>query len=308
MNHFTNIWQEDSPLVLDSAMGTELDRRGVCIDLPLWSARAIREAPQVILKIHEDNILAGADVITANTFRTDARSFRKAGLTSADARQATLKAVDLARQAIRSACVQHTVSIAGSMSPLEDCYHPERYPDDETALQEHRQKARWLAEAGVDLILIETMNSLREAGAATTAALETGLPVITSFILNRAGKIFNGDDPFDTFRTVQSSGIIGLGMNCTHHSIVSTLLESYFQQFDLPLIVYVNSGIFHPDTGWEDDPGFSAETYEDIAADWYRRGVRMVGGCCGTTPEHIRAVRRAKAKARCEGESHRTRG
>ena len=194
------------------------------------------------------------------------------------------------------------------MSPLEDCYHPERCPDDETVLQEHRQKASWLAEARVDLILIETMNSSREAAAATQASLETGLPVITSFILNRAGKVFNGDDPFESFRYLQTKAIVGLGLNCTHHMIVSPLLESYFQQFDLPLTVYVNSGIFHPDTGWEDDSGFSADVYESIAANWYQQGVRMIGGCCGTTPDHIRAVRRAKAKVQCEGESHRTRG
>jgi len=156
--------------------------------------------------------------------------------------------------------------------------------------------------------LIETMNSLREAELATQAALETGLPTITSLILNRAGNIFNGDDLFESLRSLQIKGVIGLGVNCTHHTIVSPLLDEYFVRFELPLTVYVNSGIFHPDTGWEDDSGFNPDAYERIAAHWYRQGVRMIGGCCGTTPDHIRSVRRAIAKVQCEGESHWTRG
>src|SRR5512147_2343807 len=86
-------------VILDGAMGTELDRRGVATPLPLWSARALLDAPEVVLAIHEDYIRAGADVVTTNTFRTTARTLRRAGLEPDEGERLTRLAVELARDA-----------------------------------------------------------------------------------------------------------------------------------------------------------------------------------------------------------------
>ncbi len=109
-------------LLLDGATGTELDRRGVDISLPLWSARAIIDAPQAVQDIHSEYLAAGADAITANTFRTHRRSLAKAGLGD-QAAELTRHAVQIATRARD----QHNPAamVLGSVAPLEDCYRPD---------------------------------------------------------------------------------------------------------------------------------------------------------------------------------------
>lgn len=280
---------QHKPLILDGAMGTELSRRGFPIDLPLWSAKCVLDHSEAIQKIHEDYIHIGADIITTCTFRTDSRTFKKAELSADDARSATVKAVRIAKSSVDTVKPDRQIWIAGSMSTLEDCYRPELAPNSETARKEHREKAAWLAEAGVDFILIETMNSFTEAIATSTSAIETGLPVITSFILNQYGKILNDDDLFEACSELKALGVNGISVNCTHHSIITSVLNRLVG-IGLPVCVYPNAGVYDDKDGWKNDPLFTPESYSKIASDWIRKGVRIVGGCCGTSPEHIQAI------------------
>ncbi|HEU0114112.1 MAG TPA: homocysteine S-methyltransferase family protein, partial [Thermomicrobiales bacterium] len=111
------------PLLLDAAMGTELDRRGVRTTLPLWSAIGLIAAPDVVRQIHLDNLAAGADIITTDTFRTIRRTFAKAGRDPQEGVRLNAVAVDLARAA-RDKANRPDALIAGSIAPLEDCYSP----------------------------------------------------------------------------------------------------------------------------------------------------------------------------------------
>lgn len=252
--NFTSRLRKKLPLILDGAMGTELCRRGISIELPLWSAGVLLENPEIVKQIHMDYIKAGTDIITTNTFRTNSRTFLKAGLTKKDAFSATKMAASIARSAINTLNPVRKIWIAGSISPLEDCYQPELSPDYETALIEHRENAMWLAEAGVDFILIETMNTFREAIAASKVSLETKLPVITSFILDTNGNIFDGSDLFTSYIELTNLGIQGFSINCTHHSIISQVIYNYLTKITLPVAVYANSGIYDKEFGWKDDP------------------------------------------------------
>lgn len=277
-------------LLLDGALGTELVRRGIPIELPLWSADAVLHHPQAIVEIHSDYIRAGVDILTAVTFRTDTLTFTKAGLSEIQAEEATRRAVDLARIAIANSAENRRIWIAGSIAPLADCYRPQDAPDFETALHFHRQRGRWLAAGGVDFCLLETMNNKTEARAATLAALETGLPVFTSFILDENCALFSGENILLTISEIKSLGVTGLGINCTHHRTITTFLNKYFAQIDRPLIFYANSGIYSSKTGWQSDPRFTPSNYAKIAAGWLKKGVKIVGGCCGTTPDYIKAL------------------
>jgi len=292
---FSDYLKTQKVLILDGAMGTELQRRGVDITLPLWSAKALTDHPEVIREIHCDYIAAGADIITTNTFRIDSRTFQKAGLTQENARQATIKAVNLAREAVRITAAKRKIWIAGSMAPLEDCYHPELTPDYQTAFAEHSLKAAWLAQASVDFILIETMNSLTEALAATRAALATGLPVATSFILRDKDHILNGEAIFPAYLALKKEGITIFSINCTHYSIITSFLNTYSRRIQLPLMVYVNAGIFNSQKGWEEDPQFTPSFYQQIARSWLNQGVKIIGGCCGTNPSYIRLLAQTKS-------------
>ncbi|HPC35816.1 MAG TPA: homocysteine S-methyltransferase family protein [Candidatus Marinimicrobia bacterium] len=287
---FISAIQQARFLILDGALGTELARRGIAIELPLWSANAILYNPQAIVAIHSDYIRAGADIITTATFRTDSLTFSQVGLSERQAEEATFRAVELAREAIADIHPSRQIWIAGSIAPLADCYEPESAPDFNTALRIHRQKAQWLADAGVDFALLETMNNLSEARAASIAALETGLPVFTSFILDESGALLSGENIWSAMNEIKTLGVSGLGINCTHHSLISNFLEKYEPKLDLPLILYANAGIYSRRNGWRKDPNFTPQNYARIAANWLKSGAKIIGGCCGTTPDFIKAL------------------
>ncbi|MDQ3035401.1 MAG: homocysteine S-methyltransferase family protein, partial [Myxococcota bacterium] len=154
-----------SPItILDGPLGSELDRRGVPTPLPRWSAGAIDAAPDVIAAIHRDYARAGASVATACTFRTTRRAVGD------DWERLARRAVELAR-----ASVLPGHRVAGSIAPLEDCYRPELSPGARSRV-EHRELARTLADAGVDLLLCETFPHVGEALVAVEEAARTGVP------------------------------------------------------------------------------------------------------------------------------------
>ena len=298
--NFSERLHDKKPLILDGAMGTELARRGFPIQLPLWSAQSVLEHPDAVLKIHEDYLVAGADILTTCTFRTDAQTFQKAGKSSIEAEQATICAVDLAKQSIQNAHPGRKIWIAGSVSSLEDCYRSDLAPDQVTAFREHREKTGWLCEAGVDFILIETMNTYEEALAATKAALATQLPVIVSFILNNDGQIWNGDPLISAASELLHLGTAGVSINCTHHRIITHAIESLNRYGITPVCAYANAGIFNSHTGWKANPTFTPEFYAETAFGWFQKGVRIVGGCCGVGPDTISAIEK---KVQRDGES-----
>ncbi|MCI0617032.1 homocysteine S-methyltransferase family protein, partial [bacterium] len=182
---------EKPVLILDGAMGTELFRRGIHTRLPIWSAQALIENPELVREIHMDYIRAGAEIITTDTFRTTTRALGKKGLGNR-AKDLTLLAANLAKQA-RNQSADKTVWIAGSVAPLEDCYEPDLMPDFETAFREHDELIASLVKAGVDLILIETMNTIQESIAAARAAKKHQLPIFVSWTCASGGKILSGE-------------------------------------------------------------------------------------------------------------------
>ncbi|MCA9695842.1 MAG: homocysteine S-methyltransferase family protein, partial [Myxococcales bacterium] len=184
-------------ILLDGAMGTELEARGARMELPLWSAHALVEAPALVEEIHLDYLRAGAQVISTNTFRTHARSLA-AGEMSDRAGELTRLAVALARRArdrfADEAPLEAAASrIAGSISPLEDCYAPDRSPVRARALPEHQAMARDLAEGGCDLLLVETMGRIDEACAAVEAAAEQRLPIWLAVVCRPDGALLGGE-------------------------------------------------------------------------------------------------------------------
>jgi S-methylmethionine-dependent homocysteine/selenocysteine methylase len=277
------------PLVLDAAMGTELQRRDADTRLPLWSARALLQDPELVWTVHADEAAAGADVLTANTFRTHARSIRAAG-SDASAAGLTAEAVALAHRA--AAVPRREIFVAGSLSPLEDCYRPDLAPDDAALSREHGEQARSLAAAGVDLILAETHNSIREAEAALRAAKATGLPAAISFVTDGKGRLLSGEPLEEAAKRLAGIEPDAIGVNCVPAGRVLFELDRLKNAAGgTPLIAYGNLGLPQNENGWEFSDELAPEAYAAEAARWLAMGARVVGGCCGTTPDHTRAVR-----------------
>jgi len=274
-------------LVLDGATGTELERRGLRTPPPLWSAHALLDDPETVHRVHADYAAAGAELLTANTFRTQRRTLSQAGLGDRAAELTTL-AVSLARRAAGSRS-----AVLGSSPPLEDCFSPERVPDDDVLAREHGEHAHNLAAAGADAVLVETMNTVREAAAAARAARTAGLPVLVSFTCWRGARLLSGE-PLDTaIEAVRDSDPIAVLVNCLPPANLGACLPALAGS-RLPFGVYPNLGapVDRPD-----DAAVAARTDDHTPAElagrareWLAAGARIVGGCCGTTPDHVAAL------------------
>lgn len=280
---------EGPPVLLDGPLGTELERRGVDTTLPLWSAWGLVRAPEVVAAIHGAYVAAGAEVVTTNTFRTHRRSLDKAGL-GERAGELTRLAVRLARTAATAA--ERPTWVAGSIAPLEDCYRPDLTPVDGDLRDEHAEIAARLADGNVDLLLVETMPTVREAVAATRAATATGLPVVTGLVCDLEGRLLSGESVDAAVAALTPLGPAALVINCTPAHRLHVALDRLAAATTLPVGGYGNVGHADDEQGWTRTDALGPGQYLEFARRWLAAGARLVGGCCGTTPAHTAALRR----------------
>jgi methionine synthase I (cobalamin-dependent) len=214
----------------------------------------------------------------------------RAGGSDADPTELTARAVGLAHRA--AAVPGREIFVAGSLAPLEDCYRPDLSPDETALDREHGAQARALAAAGADLILAETHNSIREAEAALRAANATGLPAIVSIVTDGEGRLLSGESVEDAAARLVALGPAAIGINCVPAERLARDLERLRAAAPgVPLAAYGNLGLPEDTRGWRFSDELSPEAYAEEASRWLGIGARIVGGCCGTTPEHTRAVR-----------------
>ncbi|MCA9244174.1 MAG: homocysteine S-methyltransferase family protein [Phycisphaerales bacterium] len=271
------------PLLLDAALGTDLEHRGVATPAPLWSANALLTQPSVVAEIHRENAAAGADILTANTFRLNPRALRMAGIES--------RGAELIAAAIKLAVDAGAPSVVASVAPVEDCYRPDLAPDDAELRAEHGLFADQLAEAGADAAWIETMNTGREAIIAAQAARDAGLPFIVSFVPREDGAILSGDNLRDAAREALELGAIAVGVNCAPPSALDRILRT-LQELNAPLIAYGHLSA-RPTPGWGLCESLSPIAYARTARVWTARRAAIIGGCCGTSADTTAALRQA---------------
>lgn len=275
--------------MLDGAMGTELQRRGYDTKLPLWSASANFDSPELVEEIHREFIHAGADIITTNTFRTTKRTFSKVGAPE-KAIEATEAAVKIAKSAVKS--VQRKIFIAGSVTTLEDCYKPDLVPEKEILEREHTFQIKHLASLGVDFILAETINSLTEAIVISKMTDELEIPFMISFVTDGNGNLLSGESLNDVVMSVKKYSPLGIMLNCRSLEILDNDLSVLQNSYHGMTGVYPN-GCGKPDDkkGWNFiDNHHPAKKFAQFASKWISQGTKIIGGCCGTTPEYINAI------------------
>lgn len=278
------------PLLLDGATGTELERAGLATGLPLWSTHALLEAPECVARIHASYAAAGARIVTANTFRTQRRTLARSGLGESDAGLTRL-AVALARDAVEAASARDGLRrwVAGSLPPLEDCYRPDLVPSDRELALEHGRQAELLGAAGVDLILIETINDAREAKAAVAAAARTGLPFVVGFVAWDGARLLGGEPLVRAAQDALDGGAAAVGVNCLPAANLAPCLAA-LAPLAASLLAKPNLGRPEPVRGFEREIGGDPDRIAIALEPWIARGRALVGGCCGTTPTEIAAL------------------
>jgi S-methylmethionine-dependent homocysteine/selenocysteine methylase len=277
-------------LLIDGGTGTELRRRGVRLDAAAWSGLAPLTHYELLREIHADYIEAGAAVITTNTFGTSRFVLAAAGH---EERFAAInrRAVDAARAA-RDASGRDVV-IAGSMSCLPPHFDTHAYPDAMAESAAYRELADTLAAAGVDVLLLEMMQETRHAPLACAAARATGLPVWLGVSCRLGAHSLAGFDfPLVPLATCLDTLLaFAPAAVAVMHSPLTAIIPALVQiraRWPGPLGAY-------PDIGDGSAHGTLALEPAELARhahDWQAAGAQIIGGCCGTTPAHIRALRR----------------
>lgn len=288
-------WLRAAPRVLDGGLASALLQRGVAAAARLWGVGALMEASDQVERLHREYAAAGAGLLTAATFRVAPYSLRAHGLGTRASSLARL-AVDLAR----SACRDTGALVFTSQTTLEDCYRPDLVPEAPILEREHAVTAAVLAEAHPDGLLLETFNTVREAVAAARAAARTGLPVVVSFACRGRGRLLSGEDAAAAAAAVTLPGVAAIGVNCTAVKDIPAALERLGEGSSLPRIAYANNAWSASDSSWLAKHPLDAEAFAAAADQWLQRGARMVGGCCGTAPDHVAAIARRLRRQKLE--------
>ena len=299
--------RHDRPLLLDGGLGRELRFRGVETPPTIWSAEALLTAPEIVRQVHQDYILAGADIITANTYGIIRRDLAKVGIEHRFGELNTL-ACTLADEA--RAIVDRPVLVAGSLPPLYGSYRPDLVRSGLEIEPLYREQAELLA-PHVDLLLCETMSSAAEGRSAARVACQTGIPVWVSWTLHedRSGRLRSGESIEEAVAALSDLPVSGFLVNCCAPESITRALPELIAAGAPYTGGYANTFAPIPEDwtldgdregdGWltlrqELDP----ESYALHVADWLEGGASVVGGCCGTRPAHIEHIYRTLIQPR----------
>jgi homocysteine S-methyltransferase len=280
-------------LILDGAMGTELERRGVPMNDVAWDAAALATHPDLVREVHEDYIKAGADVIITNTFATARHVLEPAGM-GGQFRELNNRAVTLAKEA-RENVADGSVFIAGSISTMSAHDDHSYEPRAEKARDNYQEQAEVLAESGVDVIALEMMRDLEQTSYAVEAAVATRLPVWVGFSCKTTdeGTVVLWDGNHTLAEALEQIPPLGASVVSIMHTLTKNTppaLREVISRWSGPVGAYPHSGEFIM-PNWQFIDMVSPEDFTTQAQGWLGMGVQLIGGCCGIGPEHIRILK-----------------
>ena len=294
MNKFVERLQRGEILVADGATGSNLQKMGLKPGRP--PEDLVIDDPDTILKLASSFVEAGSDIILTCTFG-GTRMRMKDSKYQDRTPQVNIRAAEIARKA---ASARDGVLVAGSMGPVGALIKPYGPLEEEEVRATFAEQAKALADGGVDLLLLETMFAFEE----TTAAFEgaksrTDLPIVVSFSYDRGTRSMMGVKPKDVIKKYAEMGATLVGANCgtTLENMEAVVKEYAATVPDFPLWVKPNAGV--PRMDIETEQGVYDMGPEDMAKfsqKYVELGAKVVGGCCGNTPEHIAAIVKAVKK------------
>ena len=284
------------PIIIDGGMGTELEKSGVPMDDKVWSARAMLSHPEMVRGVHERYIQAGAEAIITNTF-SSARHMLEPGGLGLEVRNINLKAVELAREA-RDAAAKSPVALVGSICEWAHDAHP-TWNSPEVVGRAAAEQAQILADAGVEVLAVEMCERVELSDAVVEAATSIGLPVW----LGVSARRHRGQDHLSAFgypergfeelvKAISRHSVDLINVMHTPVSDVPGAIEVVRNYWKGPIGVYPESGEFMMPK-WEFVDVIEPSVLAENAVAWAEDGIRLIGGCCGLGPAHIRACRDA---------------
>lgn len=272
-------------VILDGATGSNLQEAGM--KMGVCPEQWILENPEAILKLQREYVAAGTNILYAPTFTANRIKLAEYGL-EGNLREINHKLVALSREAAQGA---PNVYVAGDISMTGQQLYPIGDMQFEELTEIYKEQVQALEEAGVDLYIVETMMSLQECRAAVLAIKELSKkPIMVSLTYEDTGRTLFGTDPKTAVIVLQSLGVDVVGINCsTGPDKMVEQVKAMYEVSNIPILVKPNAGLpklVDGKTVYDMKPQEFAEAVRALA----RSGARVFGGCCGTTPEHIKAM------------------
>ena len=278
---------KNGPVLLDGATGTNLQKAGMPVGV--CPEQWILENSEVLIDLQKRYVEAGTDILFAPTFTASRIKLKEYGLED-HLEEMNRKLVALSKEAAKgtNALVAGDLTMTGEqLYPLGDLMF-------EDLVDVYKEQAKIIADAGADLFVVETMMSLQECRAAVLAIREVcDLPVMVSLTYNEDGRTLYGTDPVTAVVVMQSLGADAVGMNCsTGPEAMLEPIAKMAEYAAIPLLAKPNAGmpeLIDGQTVFNVEP----EEFAEVGKKLVEEGAAIIGGCCGTTPEHIRALKEA---------------
>ena len=312
MGKFKELLNRQDFIILDGALGTELEKRGYDVSGKLWSAKYLLEDPKVIQDLHEVYLREGADIVTTSSYQSTIKGLEEAGLTTSEAFDVIKLSVDLAKDARDNVWSELSDDekelrpyplISGDVGPYaaylaNGSEYTGAYDLTINDYKDfHRIRIRALLEAGSDFLAIETIPNVNEASALLDL-LTMEFPTIEaymSFTAQDDAHISDGTPIEDIAKICDASPqILALGINCSAPKIFEGLLKRIKTVTNKPLVTYPNSGEIYDGAtqSWKSAPDNSHTLLENTLL-WQKEGAKVIGGCCRTSPEDIAYLAKA---------------
>jgi homocysteine S-methyltransferase len=283
-------------VVLDGGLGTRLEERGADVASELWSARVLADEPDLVLDVHRDYFGAGADVAISASYQVTYEGCARAGLDADTTTHLLRRSVELARRArdeVGHGWVAASIGPYGAMLADGSEYRGDLGLGVHELRAWHRRRLGVLAEAGTDLIAVETMPSLVEVEAILAELDGTGVPAWIS-VTPLGGRLRSGEPLAEAFANAAGvDEVVAIGVNCCAPREVLGAVEAARGVTSKPIVVYPNSGETWDAAarGWRGRAAFPTE----LVRSWRDAGAGLIGGCCRTGPAQIAAIAEALA-------------
>ena len=277
---------ENGPVILDGATGTNLQKAGMPVGV--CPEQWILENPDIMIKLQEDYVAAGTNILYAPTFTANRIKLEEYGLAD------RLEEMNRELIALSQKAAQGKALVAADMTMTGQQLYPIGDLMFEDLVDVYKEQAEVVADAGADLFVVETMMSLQECRAAVIAIREVcDLPIMVSLTYNPDGRTLYGTDPATATVVLQSLGADAIGINCsTGPEDMIEPVEKMAEYATIPILAKPNAGLPELENGvtvYKTGP----EEFASCGKKLVEAGASIIGGCCGTTPEHIRALKEA---------------
>lgn len=287
------ITQLKSPIIIDGGTGTELERLGVPMNSKAWSAEAVLLHPKILRDVHEAFIDAGAEIVIANTFSSALHNLEAAGFADRF-EEINSNAVQLVREAIERSGREAVTAAGISTTTFTGALDASRLPSGDAAVAQYARQAGIMVEAGAELIILEMMRDVDQTNYALEGALSAGAPVWIGFtcFTDEDGGVYLLDTDIPLEQALKEvplhkGAAVGIMHTLVEHAPAA--VDELMEHWGGMTFSYPHAGHFVM-PNWHFNDATTPDDFAEAGLALFDKGVDAVGGCCGITPKHIRAL------------------